>query len=185
MHYYIKMPKNSPRLTLEGSFSHAQLRELSEQYPTHSMSISSCEGTAALSALDATYSNDKGVTINPLWYELYPLENGEILPLVTRSLLRRGYHQLYKKDSDVPSRVWNAIEEDACKSKRSIADFVHTLPIMRKYGPSRQLMGIRADRMNELVDRADELDIYNMQRPGSQSRNFIAAYANNLLAFNQ
>lgn len=175
------MPNYSPKLTLEGSFSHAQLRELSEQYPRYPLSITSAEGTAPFSALENTYTNSRGKTINPSWYELYPLESGVILPLVTKSLLKRGYNELYEKESNVPSKVWNAIQFQRIVS----AGFIHTLPIMKRRGSgvaSRQLMGIRADQMDEFVGRIDELGIYNLQNPRSQSRKFIAAYANNLLA---
>lgn len=189
------MSNNSPRITLEGSFSHAEFRSLQEQYPTLSLTVSSSEGHARHDRLDMTYTANNGEVLNPSWYELYPLESGEVLPLVTKSLLRRGHNELYGRDSDVPSRAWNAVEHHANRLGRpsisgqtDIADYVRTLQGKEKYGSRvvtrQQLIGFRADRLGEFVDRADDLDIYNMQGSRTKSRKLIAAYTQRLLTVN-
>lgn len=142
------MSNNSPRITLEGSFSHDQLKGIRAEYPEIPLPTTSPYGEVPPSALDTAYKDSEDRQLNPSWYELYPLRSGEIVPIVSRSLLQRGNNEIYSRESTVPARAWNAIEHDVNLTlKRSLsgrvkmADFVQTVPVMGKYGLEYQLDG--------------------------------------------
>lgn len=181
------MPNYSRIVPIEG-LPHAQLINMTVQLPVSTRLISSLRSNEFKDAVAATYTGSDGKVLNPSWYELYASGDNDVVPLVTKSLLERGYQRIYKKPSIISTRVWNAVTNGAASSFRQphhqprVLDYVHALPALNEYEePSAELVGIRADRMSEFVQKADEFDIDNIKTKGSKSRRFLAAYVSHLL----